>query len=214
MEVLGVCVNFSGGVKTPKNRTKRFIIFQRVYEYRVKIMKLIYKMIIVGIIIFVIFLLSMPSTTSKEQQNTSVGNRITNVTTETTNPIVVTPTPEPAPSYVTCSNYKRIVDKWKTPSGSYVKFEDNTTVGLTEPYNSTFGYYYTDGIGNESFITLLGDHYSDIHIGEYAIPCESHVYANSYSYCMASLSYGKSFKLIHVSEKESGYRDACIVVED
>lgn len=172
-----------------------------------------YKVIIVGIIVFVlmcsgIYMVSMPSTTSKEQQNASMDNSSANVTIESTSTIVVTPTPESIPSYVTCSNYKRIVDKWKTPSGSYVKFEDDTTMRLTEQYNLSWGGYYS----NESFTYTYGDDYTSINIGEYATPCESHVYANEYAYCAASLVYGKSFKLNRVSEVESGYRDACLVV--
>lgn len=155
-----------------------------------------------------IYMVSMPSTTPIEQQSTIVDNSSANVTTETATPIVVTPTPEPTPSYVTCSNYKRIVDKWKTPYGSYVKFEDNTTVRLTEQYNLSWGGYYS----NESFTYTYGDDYTSTNIGEYATPCESHVYANEYTYCTASLVYGKSFKLKRVTEAESGYRDACLVV--
>ena len=167
-----------------------------------------YKVITVGIIMFIlvcsgIYMVSMPPTTPIEQQSTIVDNSSANVTTETTAPIVVTPTPEPTPSYVTCSNYKRIVDKWKTPSGSYVKFEDNNTVVLTPPKTYTLfdGESITDG-----------DYYDEIRINEYASTCRREYKGDYITICMASLVGGKSFKLNHVSEAESGYRDACLVV--
>jgi hypothetical protein len=166
-----------------------------------------YKVITVGIIMFVLvcsgtYMVMLPAT-HIEQQNTIVDNSSANVTTETTTPIVVTPTPEPTPSYVTCSDYKRIVDKWKTPLGSYVKFEDNETIVLIpRKAYAPFG-------GNE---TYYGDHYDEIQINEYASTgCEE--YKGSYvTMCLSSLLSGRSFKLIRVSEKESGYRDACLIV--
>lgn len=180
-------------------------MFQRVYKYRVKIMS--YKVIIVGIIMFVLvcsgIYMVMPPVTPIEQQNTIVDNSSANVTTETTTPIVGTPTPEPTPSYVTCSDYKRIVDKWKTPSGSYVKFEDNETIVLI-PREA-----YASFDGNEIY---YGDYYDEIQINEYASTCREDYKGMYVTMCPTSLVYGRSFKLKHVTEEESGYRDACLIV--
>jgi len=109
-----------------------------------------------------------------------------------------TPTPEPIHTYVTCGEYSKVVDKWKTPSGSFVKLDNNRTV-LLAPQFTTINYK-----GNP---ITYGDDYGNITIGDYAKPTPS-----TYDY-FAGLIGGRTFKLNPVSEAESGYRDACEVVK-
>jgi hypothetical protein len=122
-----------------------------------------------------------------------------------TEPITVsstieTSTPAPTPQYVTCSNYHKVVDKWKTPDGSYVKLDDNTTVELMPP----------DFVPSSPPIQL-GDDYTNITVGEYTNICESSTDRYDYTtLCTSKLS--RTVKLKPVSESESGYRDACEVV--
>jgi hypothetical protein len=104
-----------------------------------------------------------------------------------------TSTPIPTPSYVTCSDYQTVSDKWKTPTGSYVKL-GNTPIGL------------------------FGDNYDEINIGESAKQCvttrDPNPIGYTYYFCESALVGGESVRLKRVSESESGYRDACMVVEE
>ena len=120
--------------------------------------------------------------------------------------IVVTPTPVPTPTpveYVECSDYHKIVDKWKTPDGNFVKLDDNTTIGLI-PYNPSF---MVSGAGWSSTY-VYGDDYNNISIGEYAKACVEP--NDAYSFCTSKLQIVA--KLKPVSEEESGYRDACEII--
>ena len=110
-----------------------------------------------------------------------------------------TPTPTPVPTYVTCSEYHKVVDKWKTPSGSFVKLDDNETVALKPRFNLTY-------MGKP---TTYGDDYEHITIGEYAtlIPTDDKMVIYS-----EALNGARSVKLKPVSESASGYRDACQII--
>ena len=109
-----------------------------------------------------------------------------------------TPTPEPSKTYVTCGEYFKVVDKWKTPSGSFVKLDDNRTVLLVPQFTTT---------DYKGIPITYGDDYGNIIVGDYAKPTPS-----TYDY-FAGLIRGRTFKLNPVSEAESGYCDACEVVK-
>ena len=115
-------------------------------------------------------------------------------TQELTSTPIPTPTTTPAPTYVTCSEYHKVVDTWKTPSGFYVTVDNTTYYESSEQYSAT-------------------------KVGSYVIVhSESNVPA--YNYCPEdppSISrWGNGvcdvINAKPVSEAESGYRDACEVI--
>lgn len=125
---------------------------------------------------------------------------ITPIFTNTPTP-TLTPAPKPTPQYVTCSNYHKIVDKWKTPSGEYIKTDNNETSELVPLY--TFVDYY-------GMSRAWGDNYTAINIGEYIFINPTN--GRDGVLYLSTTRDGKSIKLKPISEAESGYRDACEVI--
>ena len=91
----------------------------------------------------------------------------------------VTPT---QPSYVTCSDYSLITDRYKTPSGYYI-------ISGNETYSVTSDLYNRSVVGYSAKAGYPGDGY---------------LYFETY---ILDIKHIKP-----VSEKESGYRDACRIV--
>jgi hypothetical protein len=110
----------------------------------------------------------------------------------------VTQTPAiTGPAYVLCSDYHKITDRYKTPAGYYLKI---------------------DGV-NET-LSLSQDQYNNTKIGEYVkyLPSGTMQYYplggnyGFWSYGANSMEGNTSLALTPVTEKESGYREACKVI--
>jgi hypothetical protein len=100
------------------------------------------------------------------------------------------------PVYVLCSDYHKITDRYKTPAGYYLKI-----YGVNEA------------------LSLTQDQYNNTKIGEYVkyLPSGIRSYPIGenfgYWYDSETLMEGNtSLVLIPVTEKESGYREACKVI--
>ena len=113
----------------------------------------------------------------------------------------VTPTLPQTPMYVECSDYHKIMDKWRTPDNSYVKLDDGSIVTLFIPS----GGFWMSKEANPEY--GYSDNYFNLTVGQYIKICQE---TDEYI-CMARL--GSSVRLKHVTEAESGYRDACEVIK-
>ena len=100
--------------------------------------------------------------------------------------LMVNTTPTPEPKYVTCSDYVKITDRYKTPDGFYVVAKNETIVLPEVEYNKAEKGYYA----KVNKAGVYGRYYQGYTGIEGATP-----------------------KLTPVSEAESGYRDACEVMK-